>query len=255
MVSTNTSDSSALLPVPELFCYAVGSSPPEIVPARADREWMDKTHQRFAYRCTPLSIANSSGWELLLPFSIEATWVGGSDPSDIILRSDDPRCKGQVTSHFGHGVLTFHPQWLFRTSPGWAIWARGTPNTSKRNIVPLDGLIETDWLPFTFTMNWRFTSPGTTRFEKGEAFCFISLTPHGILDSVQPRIVQLEENPLLRSAYDEWRSSREDFNGRLRQLDAVATAEGWQRKYVRGAGGAQGDQIFHISKRRLKSPK
>ena len=58
-----------------------------------------------------------------------------------------------VISHFGSGVLTFHAGYLFRTPPGWAVWARGAPNTVKDGIVPLDGLVETDWLPFTFTMN------------------------------------------------------------------------------------------------------
>ena len=36
---------------------------------------------------------------------------------------------------------------------------------------PLVGLIETDWLPFPFTMNWVFTRPGRVRLEKGEPFC------------------------------------------------------------------------------------
>jgi hypothetical protein len=39
---------------------------------------MDDTNQRFAYRCIPLSIANASGWEIVLPFSFSAVWNGGS---------------------------------------------------------------------------------------------------------------------------------------------------------------------------------
>jgi hypothetical protein len=52
-------------------------------------------------------------------------------------------------------VLSFHPGYLFRTDPEWAVWCRGAPNSHKDGIVALDGLIETDWLPFFFTMNWR----------------------------------------------------------------------------------------------------
>ncbi len=31
-------------------------------------------------------------------------------------------------------------------------------------------------------MNWRFTRPTTVRFDRGEAFCFLVMTPHGMLD-------------------------------------------------------------------------
>jgi len=249
---------SAVLSTPDLLCYPTEPDPPNIIPARADRDWMDATNERFAYRCTPLSIANASGWELILPFSFEATWLGGADRSAIVIRSHDgdPRCPRLVTSHFGHGVLTFHTGWLFRTPPGWALWARGTPNASKSNIAPLEGLVETDWLPFTFTMNWRFTRMGTARFEKGEAFCFLTLTPHGLLDAVQPRIARLEDDPALKSAFEQWKTGREDFNARLDQLEPAAVAQGWQRSYLRGKGAAPEEAPrFHLSKRKLKAPR
>ena len=101
------------------------------------------------------------------PCSFSATWTGGNLTSDIQIRplGDPARVDSRVVSHFGHGVLTFHTGYLFRTSPGWALWCRGAPNTVKHGIVPLDGLVETDWLPFPFTMNWRFTRPGTVRFD------------------------------------------------------------------------------------------
>jgi hypothetical protein len=243
---------------PDLLCYPTEPDPPQIVPARADRDWMDTTNERFAYRCTPLSIANASGWELVLPFSFEASWLGGADRSEIVIRSNDadPRLERLVTSHFGHGVLTFHTGWLFRTPPGWALWVRGAPNTSKRNIAPLDGLVETDWLPFTFTMNWRFTRMGTARFEKGEAFCFITLTPHGLLDAVRPRVMKLEDDPALNLAFQKWKTDRKDFNARLQALEPAAVAQGWQRTYLQGKGAAPEEKPhFHLSKRKLAAPR
>ena len=80
-------------------------------------------------------------------------------------------------------MLTFHPGYLFRTPPGWSMWAMGPPNHIKDGIQPLAGLVETDWLPFPFTMNWIFTRPGTVRFEKGEPFCFITLMQDKQLES------------------------------------------------------------------------
>jgi hypothetical protein len=243
---------------PALSCYRIRDGAPPIVPARSEREWMDATDQRFAYRCIPLSIANASGWEILLPCSIEATYFGGNKIEDLQVRSAEAGDNvGQVAvSHFGHGILTFHPGYLFRTSPGWAVWVRGTPNSYRDKIVPLEGLIETDWLSMTFTMNWRFTRPGTVRFQKGEPFCFITLAPHGLLDSVEPKLANLSDAPILKAEHDAWTESRNKFNSGLRQLEPEAVAQGWQKSYVRGEpvpGGA--GPTFHVSKRRLKAPK
>ena len=243
---------------PGLTCYPLWPDPPALVPARPERAWMDATPERYAYRCIPLSIANSSGWELHMPFAFEAAWYGGAGMEAIQFRSSDPRVPHFATSHFGGGIITFHTGWLFKTPPGWAVWTRGSPNTGKDGIVPLDGLVETDWLPFPFTMNWRFLKPGVIRFEAGEPFAFLTLVPHAQLDAVQPVVRPLDTDPELKAAFDGWASSRADFAKRLKAREDAAMAEKWQRTYVRGQGGPKSEAgegpMFHLSKRRLKPP-
>ncbi|MEO0931224.1 MAG: DUF6065 family protein [Pseudomonadota bacterium] len=247
-----------MLPVyPDLECFKEYDNPPAIVPGRSSRDWMDKTTSRFAYRCTPLPIANSSGWEIIMPFSVSAHWNGGDLPNDVVITCDDPTVhfKHMVVPVFGHGIVTFHPGYLFRTSPGWAIAARGAPNTVKDGITALEGLVETDWLPFTFTMNWRFTRPGTVHFTKGESFCFLSLVPHAALDQIQPRLRTFAEAEELKQSYDHWRAERNKFHALLAEGDPEAVKQGWQRDYVKGrdpAGRIEPD--FHLSRRKLKSP-
>jgi hypothetical protein len=244
--------------IPELYCYREYNDPPEIIPGRAERGWMDATSQHFAYRCTPLTIANASGWEIILPLSFSVTWDGGPLVSDvaIIPASVDARLGQVVESVFGHGTITFHPGYLFRTSPGWALSVRGAPNTVKDGIVALEGLVETDWLPFTFTMNWRFTRPGTIHFLKGECFCFVSLLPHAWLDSVTPVIGDLIDDQQLKTAYDAWREKRRDFQARVARGDSEAIKQGWQRDYVQGRDPSDlSKPVFHLSKRKLKQPK
>lgn len=217
---------------------------------------MDATSDKFAYRCTPLSIANSSGWEILSPCSFSAVWNGGPQKEDLFFApiGDQPDLQRRVASHFGHGVLTFHTGYLFRTPPGWGLWCRGAPNTVKHGIVALDGLVETDWLPMPFTMNWRFTAPGVVRFDKGEPFCFITLVPHAQLDAIQPVVRPLEADPALKSAYEAWNASRADFNARLAAQEPSAVEEGWQRHYLRGEAPSGERPSFHLSKRKLKTP-
>jgi uncharacterized protein DUF6065 len=244
--------------VPDFDCFPEYENAPEIIPGRSEREWMDATTQRFAYRCTPLPIANSSGWEVILPASFAASWNGGLLPADVTFQSsdDDNRLKKVVESVFGHGILTFHPGYLFRTSPGWAILARGAPNTVKDGIVPLEGLVETDWLPFPFTMNWRFTRPGTVRFEEGEGFCFLQIVPHAIVDEIEPRVRRFADEPKLRVAYEAWRKERSEFQARVARRDPEAVKLAWQRDYVNGRDpSGLSEPVFHLSKRHLKKPK
>ena len=241
----------------DLECYPVLSRPPEIVPGRAQRAWMDAFQDRHAYRCLPLTMANTTGWEILCPVGFTAEWNGGKLKEDLVLRPDRPHpdFHDWVKSHFTHGVITFHAGYLFRSPPGWDMVAQGPPNWIKDGIQPLVGLVETDWLPFPFTMNWMLTRPGRVRFEKGEPFCFFTLTPHRALEEVQPVQRSLGSEPELKEQYAIWTREREAFNNRLRREDPQTVREAWQRYYFKGEipedlGPAPAD---HINKRRMKT--
>jgi hypothetical protein len=216
--------------------YRLTPNAPDIRPGRAERGWMNETNERYAYRCLPLSIANASGWELLMPASIEASWDGGAAKESIILKSlSGEAADSQIaSSHFGHGILTFHTGYILRTDPGWGILCRGAPNEAKDGIAPLDGLIETDWLPYTFTMNWRFTRPGTVRFKKDEVFCFIMPVAHVALETIKPEILYLEDAPELKREYIAWSESRATFLKNLQAGDPQTVREAWQRFYPQG---------------------
>lgn len=244
-------------PITSLTCYQIDENAPRIVPARPERAWMDATNVRYAYRCLPLSIANSMGWELLCPMPIEATWNGGAELADIsVVGRDGANVEGFAQSHFGHGVLTFQTRYLFRTDPGVALWVRGSPNRPKDGIAPLDGLVETDWLDFTFTMNWMFTRPGTVSFEKDEPFCFIMPVGYHALDGIQPVIRPLADNPELHHAYHEYGRLRREFNAGLAARTPEIVREAWQKWYMRGVhpDGTPGNPA-HMSKLRLAEPR
>jgi hypothetical protein len=241
----------------QLECFPTVKNPPDMVPGRPQRAWMDAFHDRHAYRCLPLSMANTSGWELLCPMGFTATWNGGNQAADIVLKPDRPHPDFHhfVQSHFCHGVLTLHPGYLFRTPPGWAMWCMGPPNAAKDGIQPLAGLIETDWLPFPFTMNWLFTRPGSIHFDKGESFCFITLVedkPLAEFDVVQK---SMESDMDMLGQYNAWHKQRSTFNMAIYKGDQEAIKEAWQRFYFRGelpdnTGPAPKD---HVNKRRLRS--
>lgn len=241
-----------------LEAYKVQHILPELVPGSVRRDWMDEFQDRHAYRCLPLNMANVTGWELRLSHGFDVTWNGGNAASDMVLtphEADAPMAH-VATSHFTMGILTFHTGYLFRTPEGWATWAMASPNSIKDGIDALSGLIETDWLPYPFTMNWKFTRPGTVTFKKGEAFCFITLVQPKALETIEPQIMDISENPKLYDDYREWMQARSDFNNRIEAKDPEAIRQAWQKYYMKGkrpSGVAA--EVEHTNRRRLSKPK
>ena len=139
------------------------------------------------------------------------------------------------TTHFGSGILTFHTGYLFQTEPGHNLWVQGPTNALKDAIQPLTGVIETDWSPYTFTMNWKFTRSGqAVRFEKGEPFCFLFPLSRDLIDGTEPEIRNLDDSPELRDRYRAWTESRNSFNTGLLEPGSEAQKAKWQKIYFQG---------------------
>ena len=241
-----------------LECFRVMENAPQIISGRAERDWMDGFHIRFPYRCLPLTMANTTGWEILCPTDIRICWNGGKDKTDVTISCRDSAFSHFVESHFSHGVVTFHTGYLFRTPPQCALLAGGAPNHVKDGIQPLTGLVETDWLPFPFTMNWIMTRPGIVRFKKGEPFCFIQLTEHHKMDAVKPVIRRIEDAPVLQQEYETWSKVRREFNQNLMNGDVQTVKQAWQKFYFKGEkpdSEGEGQAEGHVNKRRLHMPK
>lgn len=220
----------------DLICYVHPSWNPWIRPAPAKRAWMDATPEAFAYRCLPLNIANAHGWEILNPRPFSAYWNGGTDVDGVKIRlGDAPAGVMAPVSLFGNGVLTFHVEGLFRTPPAWNLWVGGSPNSPKDAIYPLTGIVETDWAPFTFTMNWRFTRQNHwVSFEKGEPICFLFPLQRASLEAFEPRIAPLESDPETAEQFRLWSQERNLFHEKMAANPHARGAERWQKHYFRG---------------------
>lgn len=210
---------------------------PFVRPAPATRAWMDDTAESFAYRCLPLNIANSHGWEFLTACGFSAEWNGGRATTDITITPDRADGPNLPVSIFGYGVLTFHVQALIRTPPGWNIYVTGSPNDVRDGIAPLSGVIEADWSPYSFTMNWKFTRPGSIRFEAGEPFLFFFPVERGGLRRFEPRVASFAEEPEVADQFQRWSRSRDAFRVEIEERirkEFVPPTEKWQKRYYRG---------------------
>lgn len=239
----------------DLICYLQPGWEPEIRPGQISREWMDNTPQAFAYRCLPLSIANAHGWEVPCPLTFEAFWTGRGGVEDVLIRIPPGGKRDPApVSIFGNGVLTFHIYGLIRTPPGWNLWVGGAPNWWKQDIHPLSGIIETDWSPYSFTMNWRFTRPGSwIRFEQGEPICFFFPVPRGALEVMTPKYVPLKAVPELLEQFRAWSRSRDAFREEVEKNPPTAPSARWQKLYYRGVDMLDRSCPEHQAKLHLKA--
>ena len=197
---------------------------------------MSATPEAFAYRCLPLNIANAHGWEVLSPCAFEARWLGGTGADQVDIRlAPGSRPDMAPVSLFGQGVLTFHIAGLFRTPPGWNLWVGGSPNRPKEWMYPLTGVVETDWAPYTFTMNWRFMRRYRwVRFEAEEPICFFFPVQRGFLEEITPTLVPMEADPELLGQFKAWSQSRDEFHARMTRQPPLSGSDAWQKNYYRG---------------------
>lgn len=239
--------------------HALTEHPPQVRPARAKRQWMDDFTDRHAYRCLPLSIANTFGWEVLCPIPVEIRWNGGMAVEDIEIIGLKELPDGAPIDHFcrsnfSRGIITFHLDYVIETEPDWWLLATGPFNDPKPGATPLAGVMESDWLPYPFTMNWQLTRPGITRFEEGEPFCFFLPVFKHALQDTELQIHRMADEPELAARHNQFREARNSFMQRIRDGDQEAIKEAWQRHYF---VGRHPDGVLapdHLNKLRLKEP-
>jgi hypothetical protein len=209
---------------------------PSIVPASPEREWMNLGTAGWANRCLPLRIANQAGWCILNDAEFEVEWDGKPGMDSLHFRF--PSGKGAMApfNMVGYGIVSWVPPYLFRTPSGINLWVRGPANEPRDGIAPLEGIVETDWLPYTFTINWKITRPGVTiRFRKGDPVCLVSPVRRYEADRLEPVLQNLASDPDMEQAYRTWHERR------LR-AKAIAGSDGAQGKlaiaeqgqYIRG---------------------
>jgi hypothetical protein len=228
-------------PLPLIAYERDGAGEVSIIPGDLERDWMNETPARFAYRCLPLLIANQSGWMILNTHRFAATWNGGIGQDSITVEHFDfgPGMVHYALSHFGSGVLTFSIPYLFRTPPGYNLHVRGPANMPKDGIAALEGIVETDWSDATFTMNWKFTRPNhRVLFEEDEPIAMISPIRRGEVERFRPVFRALETDKDTEAGFIAFTKSRADFIKGIQTMDPDTVRAGWQRHYMRGETAA-----------------
>lgn len=131
---------------------------------------LNKTHKRewfssYFYHCLPLSIGNMQGFVFSLPYTISVLWNGGNNVKDLSIKyyEDLKPYEGynfiHPSSEFGNGILTIHFPLTLKTPPGINLMTIAPPNFPTPGLSPMTGVVESDNLRFTFTLNIKIDIP------------------------------------------------------------------------------------------------
>jgi hypothetical protein len=79
-------------------------------PISVKRDWMDETPDGHAYRCFPVTMANTVGWTLSCPVDVSFIWDGKIDttPDRVKILSGEQYCytgRGQGSVSFNTGLI------------------------------------------------------------------------------------------------------------------------------------------------------
>ena len=127
-------------------------------------------------------------------------------------------------------------------------WISGTPNDAKDAIAPLTAVVEADWMPFTFSMNWRFTrTKHCVRFAKGEPFCFFTPIKRQSIEDFVPQLRPLSADPHLMQTYAGGKARRNVMT--LLGTEPSERFQGWYARGVQPDGGEE-PHLDHRTKNR-----
>lgn len=221
---------------------------PKIEQAKSRRDWMDKTSDKHPYKCVPVTRANSHGWTVRLPHDVVVIWDGGDrqDSIQILEGQELDNGIGLVDTSLGHGTLSFITHFLVKTPKPYNLYVTGAPNELVKGAVPLTGVVETWWSPYTFTMNWKIRYVNRpVIFPKGLGYLHFFPINSAELENWSTVVKPIADHPHVQE-YVEWSKDRSE-NPQKRH--------DYYKHGVDPSGCPIADPEFHKLKLALQEPK
>lgn len=201
-------------------------NPSTIRPGVVQRDWMDETQARHAYQCLPVTLANTRGWELLLPQEVVVQWDGEASIPEVL--------AGGSIAYFGEdayardlveqsivGTVSFSSDWAIQTPEGYGVLVSGAPNYFVDGAVPHTALVP-GWWPDPVNMNWRITKKcEPVVFPKGMPYMFFQIVRPNLLSEVDFTVLNAWDDPermASRSEYSRVKRERSKASSWMRGL-------------------------------------
>jgi hypothetical protein len=203
---------------------------------------LNTNHQRdwftsHFYKCLPLSIGNMQGFIFSIPYTIDIFWNGGINVEDLTIKyyDDSKKYNGTnfiyPTSEFGSGILTVHYPVTLKTPPGINLMTISPPNFPLPGISPMTGVVESDNIRFSFTLNLKIDIPNTT----------IRIIPNTPIAGIIPIPRYFCDSFELKSAYD-------IFDKIIVEDEKKTVQEHSESRTRQNVNGYNADKIYYFGK-------
>lgn len=134
------------------------------------------------YSCLPFRIANSIGWDIVLPFDFNVTLL-----DDGFIKVDvEEKYQHLFSDKIGNGILAMQIPYFIECSKNCFVHIRGPINIYKNNLYPLEAFVESDWFHSYMTMNWKIIEKNKKiEFYNGESICRIVPYPKSFIEKFE----------------------------------------------------------------------
>jgi hypothetical protein len=121
---------------------------------------MDATDNKHAYKCFPVSQANTIGWSISFLHDIEFIWDGISDTSDshVTILKDEGNIAYTTRAN---ATVSFQSGLYFKTEQDMSILSISPPNYFIDGASAFTSIISTSFFPDSYPIAWRITKPNT----------------------------------------------------------------------------------------------
>lgn len=114
-----------------------------IEPTTLRRDWMDETWQQHAYRCFPLQLGNTIGYQLSLPVDLKFRWNGVFNESGDNVEVLSGRKYVYTTR--GHATISIKTGITFKTPENITMLQIPAPNFFNPDYQAFTTLVSTSW--------------------------------------------------------------------------------------------------------------
>jgi hypothetical protein len=137
--------------------YKSGPNPANVTPLSAKREWMDRTFDKHAYRCLPVTITNQLGWAISFPEDITFMWDGQISTSGDHVKV----LSGEkyVLTTRGQATVSFETGLIFRTPENYSLLTYNVPNVFMRGVSSYTTIISSSFFEGPLPVAIKVTEP------------------------------------------------------------------------------------------------
>lgn len=207
---------------------------------RLKRDWMDSTWQAHAYRCFPVQLGNTIGYELSLPEDLTFTWNGIENESERnvqILNGAKYAYTGR-----GHATISIKTGITFKTPENMSIMQMPVPNWFHKDFISFTTVISTSWYWQELPCAIRILTPHKEiTIKKDEPFATL----------VPVSLSTMSETKLILKEYQHWQRDVEYNREKMKAFEEIRKQNKWTDWY-RNAVDHTGESLGKHEVKNLK---